>query len=53
VAELHKQYGPIVRITPHEVSFADPDFLDALYPTGGRKIDKPSWFALLNGSKAY
>lgn len=51
VAEMHKEYGPIVRITPHEVHFADPEFLDALYPVSGRKIDKPSWFALLTGSK--
>ncbi|KAI0537731.1 cytochrome P450 [Xylaria digitata] len=50
VAEMHKQYGPIVRITPDEVHFADPEFLDALYPAGGRKTDKPSWFPLLNGT---
>ncbi|KAM7188881.1 Cytochrome P450 [Naviculisporaceae sp. PSN 640] len=50
VAEMHKQYGPIVRITPNEVHFADPEFLDELYPTGGRKINKPSWFALLTGT---
>ncbi|XXG99373.1 hypothetical protein Hte_005710 [Hypoxylon texense] len=47
---MHKQYGPIIRITPHEVHFADPEFLDALYPAGGRKTDKPSWFALLTGN---
>lgn len=51
VAEMHKKYGPIVRITPNEVHFADPEFLDELYPTGGRKINKPSWFALLTGSE--
>ncbi|CAJ2514334.1 Uu.00g024530.m01.CDS01 [Anthostomella pinea] len=50
VAELHKQYGPIVRITPEEVHFADPEFLDALYPAGRRKTEKPSWFALLTGT---
>jgi hypothetical protein len=53
IAEMHKKYGPIVRITPHEVHFADPEFLEALYPVGGRKTDKPSWFALLTGSKAH
>lgn len=50
---MHKQYGPIVRITPNEVHFADPEFLDELYPTGGRKIEKPSWFALLTGSGCF
>lgn len=51
VAEMHQQYGPIVRITPNEVHFADPEFLDELYPTGGRRINKPTWFALLTGSE--
>ncbi|QKX62347.1 uncharacterized protein TRUGW13939_09506 [Talaromyces rugulosus] len=50
VAEIHKQYGPIVRISPHEVHFSDPEFLDTVYPAGGRKTDKPSWFALLTGT---
>ncbi|KAI0855717.1 cytochrome P450 CYP682H1 [Xylaria cubensis] len=50
VAEMHKQYGPIVRITPYEVHFSDPEFIEELYPTGGRQIEKPSWFALLTGT---
>ncbi|KAI1106148.1 cytochrome P450 [Jackrogersella minutella] len=50
IAEMHRQYGPIIRITPNEVHFADPEFLDALYPAGGRKTDKPSWFPLLTGT---
>ncbi|KAF6812419.1 cytochrome p450 [Colletotrichum sojae] len=50
IAEMHRQYGPIVRITPHEVHFSDPEFLDALYPVGGRKTDKPAWFALITGT---
>ncbi|KAL8888077.1 MAG: hypothetical protein Q9192_006232, partial [Flavoplaca navasiana] len=33
--------GPIVRINPNEVHFNDPDFIDTLYPTKGRKTDKP------------
>lgn len=52
IAEMHKKYGPIVRITPNEVHFSDPEFLDALYPVGGRKTDKPAWFSLITGSKA-
>ncbi|KAK1988402.1 cytochrome P450 [Colletotrichum cereale] len=50
IAELHKRYGPIVRITPDEVHFADPEFLDTLYPVGGRKTEKPTWFALITGT---
>ncbi|KAI1163869.1 cytochrome P450 CYP682H1 [Nemania serpens] len=50
VTEMHKQYGPIVRITPNEVHFSDPEFLDTLYPAGGRKTDKPDWFPLRTGT---
>ncbi|KAI1361471.1 cytochrome P450 CYP682H1 [Xylaria arbuscula] len=50
VAEMHRRYGPVVRITPYEVHFSDPEFLEELYPTGGRQIEKPSWFALLTGT---
>ncbi|KAF2993294.1 hypothetical protein E8E14_000910 [Neopestalotiopsis sp. 37M] len=50
VTEMHKQYGPIVRITPNEVHFSDPEALDTIYPTGGRKTDKPWWFALRTGT---
>ncbi|KAH6842952.1 cytochrome P450 [Chaetomium sp. MPI-CAGE-AT-0009] len=50
VTEMHKQYGPIVRITPNEVHFSDPEFLDGLYPAVGRKTDKPHWFSLRTGT---
>ncbi|KAL8841191.1 MAG: hypothetical protein Q9170_001045 [Blastenia crenularia] len=39
--EMHRAYGPIVRINPNEVHFNDPDFIDTLFPTKGRKTDKP------------
>ncbi|KAI1767418.1 cytochrome P450 family protein [Hypoxylon sp. FL1150] len=41
IRELHQIYGPVVRITPAEVSIADPDFVDAVYSPGpGQKRDK-------------
>ncbi|KAI1382876.1 cytochrome P450 family protein [Hypoxylon trugodes] len=41
IKELHRVYGPIIRITPAEVSIADPDFVDAIYSPGpGQKRDK-------------
>lgn len=44
--------GPIVRITPNEVHFNDPEFNDVLYPgPGKRKIDKPEYAALRAGSE--
>lgn len=32
--ELHKQYGPIIRITPDEVQISDPEFFDKVYASG-------------------
>ncbi|KAK3985847.1 cytochrome P450 [Cladorrhinum sp. PSN332] len=50
VAEMHKQYGPIIRVTPNEVHWNDPEFLDTVYPTTGRKTNKPVWFAKRTGT---
>lgn len=44
IKELHRQYGPIIRINPQEVHIADPDFYDMIYAGSSQKRDKWSWF---------
>ncbi|KAK3073430.1 hypothetical protein LTR53_005008 [Teratosphaeriaceae sp. CCFEE 6253] len=41
--ELHKQYGPIVRINPWEVHCNDPAYWDVLY-SNSSKLDKDPWY---------
>jgi hypothetical protein len=40
--ELHKQYGPIIRITPFELHISDPEFYDEVYASSAsnRKRNK-------------
>lgn len=40
IRELHARYGPIVRISPHEVHIDDPSFYGTIY-TSRRGLDKP------------
>jgi len=42
--------GPIVRINPYELHVADHAFLDTLYPTVTKSVDKWSWSAGMFGS---
>ncbi|KAI0428311.1 cytochrome P450 [Xylaria sp. FL1042] len=42
IAELHKQYGPIIRISPHELHINDTVFFDQLYRQDG-VWDKYDW----------
>ncbi|KAI0134042.1 cytochrome P450 [Xylariales sp. AK1849] len=41
IRKMHEIYGPIVRISPHEVHCNDTNFVDEIYAVGGRKRDKP------------
>lgn len=46
IEQLHKQYGPIVRINPIHLHIHDPDYLDEIYSgsTGRRKRNRDPWF---------
>ncbi|KAK3639089.1 hypothetical protein LTR56_012638 [Elasticomyces elasticus] len=43
IEELHRQYGPVVRINPWEVHINDPPYWDVLY-SNSSKLDKDKWF---------
>jgi hypothetical protein len=44
VRDLHKKYGPIVRINPFELHVDDPDFLEDIFTgPGSHKRDKWEW----------
>ncbi|BAE64645.1 unnamed protein product [Aspergillus oryzae RIB40] len=40
IQELHKQYGPIIRITPDEVHINDVGYLDTIYAPSMTRLDK-------------
>ena len=42
IKELHKKYGPIIRINPFELHVDDPDFYEKIYSREG-KWDKTVW----------
>ncbi|MCJ1321263.1 hypothetical protein MMC15_006607 [Xylographa vitiligo] len=52
VRELHKKYGPIIRVNPYELHVSDPDFYDVLYASyaSGEKRDKYEWYTKMFGT---
>lgn len=44
IEELHKRYGPIVRINPIHLHINDPDYLDEIYAGGKRKRNRDPWY---------
>ncbi|KAM5433665.1 hypothetical protein McanMca71_003350 [Microsporum canis] len=42
IEELHRRYGPVVRISPREVHIDDPAFWDVLYTSN--RLDKDAWY---------
>ncbi|GFG11485.1 trichodiene oxygenase [Aspergillus udagawae] len=52
VERLHKQYGPVVRITPDEVSLSDPDAYDKIYHVGTKYYKSPSYYRVFGSPSA-
>ena len=46
IRDLHRQYGPIIRINPYELDISDPAYIDTLYASkaSGEKRDKWEWY---------
>ncbi|KAE8360994.1 cytochrome P450 [Aspergillus caelatus] len=40
IQELHKQYGPIIRVTPDEIHMNDVGYLDTIYAPSMTRLDK-------------
>lgn len=40
IIELHKKYGPIIRISPWELHISDPEFFSELYTGPSRRREK-------------
>ena len=46
IHELHRQYGPVVRLGPNEVSFTSLEALKEIYSSGGGGYDKTEFYTL-------
>lgn len=46
IHELHQRYGPVVRLSPDEVSFATVDAIKEIYMSGGSGYDKTPFYSL-------
>ncbi|SLM41105.1 cytochrome p450 [Lasallia pustulata] len=45
IGRMHKKYGPIIRISPHELHVNDPSFINELYAGGNKRRDKYYFYA--------
>lgn len=46
IHELHRRFGPVVRLSPHEVSFANLEGMREIYQSGGSGYDKTEFYDL-------
>ncbi|KUJ23224.1 cytochrome P450 [Mollisia scopiformis] len=49
IKELHKTYGPIIRINPFELHINDPSFYEEVYASAPRKRDRSEWVMRATG----
>lgn len=50
--ELHKRYGPVVRVGPDEIHIVDPDFYTEFAGTSTKRRDKSSTWYWFTGMKS-
>lgn len=46
IHELHKKYGPVVRLSPNEVSFTSLEAVKEIYASGGSGYDRTELYNL-------
>lgn len=46
IHDLHLKYGPVVRLAPNEVSFANLEGMKEIYQSGGSGYDKTEFYDL-------
>ncbi len=46
IHELHRQYGPVVRLGPNEVAFTSLESVKEIYTSGGSGYEKTEFYTL-------
>lgn len=46
IHSLHERYGPVVRLAPNEVSFANLEGMKEIYQSGGSGYEKTEFYDL-------
>ncbi|KAL2069773.1 hypothetical protein VTL71DRAFT_14452 [Oculimacula yallundae] len=52
VASLHERYGPIIRITPTEVSISEPDKYEKIYYIGSKYCKSAEYYSVFGATTA-